>query len=72
MLRPSTPDLSVYINHYFHQVDFCRICHCEADSDLGRLIAPCKCRGTLRNVHQACLQQWIKSSGKIKLNIKDN
>lgn len=43
-------------------VDFCRICHCEADSDLGRLIAPCKCRGTLRNVHQACLQQWIKSS----------
>jgi len=44
------------------QGDFCRICHCGADSELGRLIAPCKCKGTLKHVHQSCLQQWIKSS----------
>lgn len=41
--------------------DFCRICHCDADSD-ANLISPCHCSGSLRFVHQSCLQQWIKSS----------
>jgi E3 ubiquitin-protein ligase MARCH1/8 len=41
--------------------DICRICHCEGDSELP-LIAPCICAGSLRYVHQACLQRWIKSS----------
>ncbi|XP_069548747.1 E3 ubiquitin-protein ligase MARCHF8 isoform X2 [Brachyistius frenatus] len=41
--------------------DFCRICHCEGD-DESPLITPCHCTGSLRFVHQACLQQWIKSS----------
>ncbi|XP_060102551.1 E3 ubiquitin-protein ligase MARCHF1 isoform X1 [Heteronotia binoei] len=39
----------------------CRICHCEGD-DENPLITPCRCTGTLRFVHQACLHQWIKSS----------
>ena len=38
-----------------------RICHCEGD-DESPLITPCHCTGSLRFVHQACLQQWIKSS----------
>lgn len=37
-----------------------RICHCEGDE--GPLITPCHCTGSLRFVHQSCLQQWIKSS----------
>ncbi|XP_075734398.1 E3 ubiquitin-protein ligase MARCHF8 isoform X2 [Rhipicephalus microplus] len=41
--------------------DMCRICHCEADAE-NPLISPCYCSGSLRYVHQACLQQWIKSS----------
>ncbi|XP_032874083.1 E3 ubiquitin-protein ligase MARCHF1 isoform X1 [Amblyraja radiata] len=41
--------------------DVCRICHCEGDDD-SPLITPCRCIGTLRFVHQACLHQWIKSS----------
>ncbi|XP_043534641.1 uncharacterized protein LOC122541760 [Chiloscyllium plagiosum] len=41
--------------------EVCRICHCEGD-DEGPLITPCHCTGSLRYVHQACLQQWIKSS----------
>nr|XP_019943618.1 PREDICTED: E3 ubiquitin-protein ligase MARCH8 isoform X2 [Paralichthys olivaceus] len=41
--------------------DICRICHCEGD-DESPLITPCHCTGSLRFVHQACLQQWIKSS----------
>nr|XP_020457196.1 E3 ubiquitin-protein ligase MARCH8 isoform X2 [Monopterus albus] len=41
--------------------DCCRICHCEGD-DESPLITPCHCTGSLCFVHQACLQQWIKSS----------
>ncbi|KPP60548.1 E3 ubiquitin-protein ligase MARCH8-like [Scleropages formosus] len=41
--------------------DSCRICHCEGDED-SPLITPCHCTGSLRFVHQSCLQQWIKSS----------
>lgn len=41
--------------------DICRICHCESTAD-APLITPCYCSGSLRYVHQSCLQQWIKSS----------
>ncbi|XP_041921042.1 E3 ubiquitin-protein ligase MARCH8 isoform X1 [Alosa sapidissima] len=41
--------------------DICRICHCEGDEE-SPLITPCHCTGSLRFVHQTCLQQWIKSS----------
>jgi len=43
-------------------VDICRICHCEGEEPEAPLIAPCYCTGSLRWVHQSCLQQWIKSS----------
>jgi E3 ubiquitin-protein ligase MARCH1/8 len=39
----------------------CRICHCDGTPELP-VITPCHCAGTLRYVHQACLQHWIKSS----------
>ena len=39
----------------------CRICHCEGEEDYP-LITPCHCTGSLRFVHQHCLNQWIKSS----------
>ena len=42
-------------------VDVCRICHCESEPD-APLISPCVCSGSLKYVHQACLQQWIKSA----------
>jgi len=41
--------------------DACRICHCESELT-APLISPCSCSGTLKYVHQACLQQWIKSA----------
>ena len=37
-----------------------RICHC--DSSCGDLISPCYCSGSLRWVHQICLQHWIRAS----------
>lgn len=42
-------------------LDVCRICHCEGDEE-NPLITPCRCIGTLKFVHQACLHHWIKSS----------
>eukprot|EP00940_MAST-03C_sp_MAST-3C-sp2_P002176 g2176.t1 len=36
----------------------CRICLGNEDDDLGRLISPCLCSGTMRFVHLECLNQW--------------
>ncbi|XP_036827925.1 translation initiation factor IF-2-like [Oncorhynchus mykiss] len=41
--------------------EVCRICHCEGDEECV-LITPCRCTGSMRFVHQDCLNQWIKSS----------
>ncbi|XP_041789071.1 E3 ubiquitin-protein ligase MARCHF7 isoform X2 [Chelmon rostratus] len=43
------------------EMEVCRICHCEGDEECP-LIMPCRCTGSLSFVHQACLNQWIKSS----------
>lgn len=43
------------------ELEVCRICHCEGDDECP-LIMPCRCTGSLGFVHQACLNQWIKSS----------
>ncbi|AWP13990.1 putative E3 ubiquitin-protein ligase MARCH8 [Scophthalmus maximus] len=49
------------LSPYSLSEDCCRICHCEGDEE-SPLITPCHCTGSLRFVHQSCLQQWIKSS----------
>ncbi|XP_071829133.1 E3 ubiquitin-protein ligase MARCHF8-like [Apostichopus japonicus] len=41
--------------------EICRICHCEGEESKP-LIEPCLCLGSLKFVHQECLQKWIKSS----------
>ncbi|ORY37807.1 hypothetical protein BCR33DRAFT_721296 [Rhizoclosmatium globosum] len=54
----------------------CRICFCSEDAtedqelfdqigqeppiDLGRLISPCKCKGSMKYVHLSCLNEWRK------------
>jgi hypothetical protein len=44
----------------------CRICLAgsEEEDSLGRLISPCKCKGTMKYVHLTCLQEWRRVSGK--------
>lgn len=54
-----------------NSVDVCRICQCdtcEIQSD-SPTVTPCLCSGSLKNVHQACLQKWIKSSDKMKCEL---
>lgn len=41
--------------------DICRICHCESDIH-NPLLTPCYCAGSLKYVHQTCLQQWLTAS----------
>ncbi|XP_030372275.1 uncharacterized protein LOC115622471 [Scaptodrosophila lebanonensis] len=41
--------------------DICRICHCESDPQ-NPLLTPCYCSGSLKYVHQQCLQQWLTAS----------
>ncbi|KAL4708354.1 hypothetical protein ACJJTC_019590 [Scirpophaga incertulas] len=41
--------------------DICRICHCESEAH-NPLLAPCYCSGSLKFVHQSCLQQWLTAS----------
>ena len=38
----------------------CRVCFCG--EECGRLITPCRCRGSMRFVHAACLNEWRVSS----------
>ncbi|KAH7367231.1 RING finger domain-containing protein [Plectosphaerella cucumerina] len=33
------------------------------DPDLGRLVSPCKCKGSQRYVHEGCLDAWRKAGG---------
>ena len=39
----------------------CRICF-DGESENKFLIAPCKCTGSMRSVHEECLKKWIVSS----------
>lgn len=41
----------------------CRICRGEATDDQP-LFHPCLCAGSIKHVHQDCLEQWLKRSGK--------
>lgn len=41
----------------------CRVCHGESEPD-NQLFFPCKCSGSIKYVHQECLVQWLKVSGK--------
>lgn len=36
----------------------CRICYEGEDAELGRLIKPCLCTGSISHVHVKCLQRW--------------
>lgn len=48
-------------NISYSSADMCRICHCEADA-ANPLLSPCYCSGSLKYVHQQCLQQWLTAS----------
>lgn len=44
-------------------VPICRICRCEG-SEEDPLFFPCQCTGSIKYIHQECLQTWLKHSKK--------
>lgn len=44
----------------------CRICleSSSSDESLGRLLSPCRCKGTMKYVHATCLDQWRAASAR--------
>lgn len=39
--------------------DLCRICFSSTNTKANPLFAPCKCTGTVKFVHFACLKSWL-------------
>ncbi|KAF8481258.1 hypothetical protein DFH94DRAFT_739031 [Russula ochroleuca] len=56
------PAAAVDTDEQQQQQPQCRICLDGPDPDLGRLIRPCLCSGTVSYVHVACLQRWRNTS----------
>jgi len=46
----------------------CRICFMDENDSDEMLINPCKCKGTSEYVHIKCIQDWINSKMKKKVN----
>ena len=44
--------------------DECRVC--RGGAELGPLFTPCKCSGSIRHVHQECLEIWLKHKNATK------
>lgn len=49
-------------------VPLCR--YCSSSTEYGKLISPCKCRGSVKYVHSLCLQNWLSSSQIINSSLK--
>lgn len=44
----------------------CRICLCEEDDTEDPIVAPCKCQGTMREVHVKCFKKWLAKQISVK------
>ena len=40
-------------------LNICRICYDNQETDDNKLIRPCKCKGTQRWIHEKCLLRWL-------------
>lgn len=51
----------------------CWVCFgCEQDDPSASWVHPCRCRGTTKWVHQACIQRWVdeKQKGNTNVNVE--
>lgn len=66
------PPASDYLDDTHDQSNqaICRICLESSSNDaaggesLGRLLSPCRCKGTMKYVHATCLDQWRAASAR--------
>jgi hypothetical protein len=45
--------------------------YCLSDDSSEKLIDPCKCEGTMKYVHQECLEDWIKNGNRRVYEVTD-
>lgn len=45
----------------------CRVCFCGEEA--GPLLAPCRCKGSMRFVHHTCLNEWRSASANPKVRL---
>ena len=38
----------------------CRICY-ENEIPMNKIVAPCKCKGSIKFIHVKCLKKWIRT-----------
>jgi hypothetical protein len=56
VVQPTFHPPSVSLPRIFQSTGY--VTYESEDAESGRLIRPCKCKGSSRYVHEACLQQW--------------
>ena len=44
----------------------CRVCLESSDNENNRIIAPCKCEGSVKYIHVECLKKWVRTMLKKK------
>lgn len=44
----------------------CRICFGDNDDSENPLVQPCKCIGSMGNIHIDCLRQWLSRKENVK------
>ena len=59
-VQPTFEPLSEHLPASFQNTQ--RPIYFSEDPELGRLICPCKCKGSSKYVHEGCLQQWRHSN----------
>eukprot|EP00960_Hanusia_phi_P045117 757032-Hanusia_phi.AAC.7 len=50
----------------------CRICQCSEEEapEQGKLFSPCHCKGTMRYIHEKCLDTWRRMSSNASSNVQ--
>jgi E3 ubiquitin-protein ligase MARCH1/8 len=44
----------------------------EEEPTLGKLISPCKCKGSVKFIHEECLKTWILEKQGIEDALEDS
>lgn len=60
--EPPNSDDSLISSQFVHEQDapMCRICM-DIETETNLLLHPCKCKGTMKHIHEECLKAWILS-----------
>lgn len=68
ILLPSPPG-ELNSNYQASESNLCRICYQNRKSS-NLIITPCKCKGSIKTIHEDCLKQWILTQVKNPLDFK--